>query len=413
MSLVKLECPICEFVFETDLSVTDRARCTCCGHLFHPGRSTIQPSKSRAPESRAPVSPTLPETNAPNVKGDSQEMVGRSDQLRSSIMLQRLRARRRSNLILLLLFIGALVAGALVAKRFGNLEEQRQQQITDLQPASTHQSSITPVPNIVVETVLPDPPPQSPQPPAKKEAPKPASTLQLDPPKFLLLTSSVAADQAASAKPYMVLLEIESPSGTTHATGTIVDSRGYVLTSLPAVKGATKIQVSSARSRAQIRNQTAPPMSDTIRSVVAVSNSQQWALLEINRRLVLNAADIRIPTTDRIVSRQPLLRVVAPRSPNDYAVSEMRVDQRRRSSQLGAAPKELLNISHDNEGPNWIVSPHSPYDQLGAALFSTDGKLMAVLVNFDRSSSYYVDTSALGKRLKENNFSKTPLSSLK
>jgi len=414
MSLVNLECPICEFVFEADLQVTHQARCTCCGHLFVPSRSTIQRSQSRkSPPSPASHPPTPSEKNAPAVAADPQNAVGRADQLRSSIVLQRARARRRGNLILLLLFVGTLVAGALVAKRFGNMEEQKQQQVANLNPASTEIPPITPAPNTVVKTGLPSSTPNAPQPTAEKEAPKTAVTPPLDPPKFTFLSSSVAADQAASFKPYMMLLEIESPTGTTYATGTIVDSRGYLLTSLNGVTGATKITVSSARSRSQIKNQVKPPLSDTIRNVIAVSDAQQWALLEINRRFVLNATDLRLLELDRILSSQPLLRINALRSPNDYAVSEMRVDQRRKSSDLATEPKELLNIAEGDDDFNWIISPRSPYDQLGAALVSPLGELMAVLVNFDQNSSYYINTCALGKLSKGNNFSKKPLSSLK
>ena len=418
MSLVKLECPICEFVLEADLQITTQARCTCCGHLFVPGKSTIRPitpqaSQSRATETHATLPPALPEKNGPQVKEDSHKMVSRSDEIRSSIILQRGRARRRSNLIFLLLFVGTLLAGALVAKRFGELEEPAEQKVAELNQPFTDITEVTPVPNIVVETDLSNSPPQA---PTKKDTKEPSTAPPLAPPKFAYLSSSVAKDQAAHLKPYIMLLEIESPSGTTYATGTIVDSRGYLLTSLPAVAGATKIKVSSARSRWQIKQQTAPPMSDTVRNVVAVSNSEQWALLEVNRRFVLNAADIQIPHTDRIVLSQPLLRVVAPRSSADYAVSEMRVGSRLMSSALAGEQKELLNISQsaeDSKNANWIIGPHSEYDQLGAALVSTNGELVGMLVSFDNEHAYYISTSDMGNLLEGNNFVKTPLSDLK
>ena len=430
MSLVKLECPICEFVFEADRHVAAQTRCTCCGHLFAPKKSSKHTSQSSVPKSQASLSPTLSQEDSLRVKVNSQGMVSRSDQIRSSIMLKRVRARRRSNLILLLLLVGTLVAGALVAKRFRELDAQTEQQVADmkLNTAFADQSSITPVPNIEVETDPSDLPPQA---PTEKDMTKPAaaptSTPLLDPPEFLYLSSSVAVGQAAHVKPYMMLLEIDSPQGTTYATGTIIDSRGYLLTSLSAVTGATKIQVSSARSRSQFKNQTSPPLSDTVMSVVAVSKSQQWAILEINRRFVLNAADIPIPETDRIVSRQPLLRIVAPRTPNDYPVSEMRVDARRKPSALTEKQKELLHISDNSnnsdiskstEEVNWILSPHSDYDRLGAALISPDGELMAMLVAFDQEFSYYISLGGIRKvltenDLTENDLTKKPLSSLK
>jgi rubredoxin len=123
MPLVTLECPICEFVFEAAPHVTDRVRCTCCGHLFANRKSTIQTSKSPAAESQQPLPAEIPETNTPSAKDGPQEMVGRSDQLRSSIMLKRRRARRRSNLILLLLFLGTLIAGVVTAKRFWKYQD--------------------------------------------------------------------------------------------------------------------------------------------------------------------------------------------------------------------------------------------------------------------------------------------------
>ena len=425
MSLVKVECPICEFVFEANLDVTAQARCTCCSNLFAPGKSTIQLKQNREPQSQEPQSQETQsrkrspspsrrwESNGPHGKHHPQKAVSRSDQIRSSILLERIRAQRRSNLILLLLFGGTLLAGALVAKRFRALKEQTTHQVADLAPAFSDVLATTQAPNFVVnKSPLAAP---SPMPAAKRDTKASASAPPLDPPKFEYLSPSIANDQAAQLKPYIMLLEIESPAGTTYATGTIVDSRGYLLTSLPAVVGATEIHVSSARSRSQVKNQTTP-MSDTVSNVVAVSDSQQWALLEINRRLVLNAADIGIPQTDRIVSRQPLFRVVAPQSSGDYAISEMRVDTRCRTSDLTTKQKELLNLSEAVEGTedvNWIISPHSAYDRLGAALVSTNGELMAVLVAFDQQSSYYVNTSGIGQLLGESSFKKKPLSSLR
>lgn len=437
MSLVNLECPICEFVFEANpheanpheanlhqanlhqgnlhqanLQGAGQVRCTCCGHVFAPGKSTINPLQS-------PVTPpaTPDQQNESSTTADSQPIVGRADQLRSSIILQRASARRRDNLILLLLFIGTLAAGALVAKRFYAMEQYRQQHVADSNFSAAAletplHSTVTPAVPEANEAVTPDPPIDATQLASEEKPSNTAATVKLDPPEFLFLSATVAADQAASFKPYVMLLEIESPNGRTYATGTVVDSRGYLLTSLPAVAGATNITVSPAQSRSQMKNEATPPLSDTIGSVVAVSHRQQWALLEINRRLVINAADVPIPEVDRIVARLPLLRVVAPRSLNDYAASEMQVDRRQKSSALTAKQRKLLNVSGDEE-ENWIVGRRSPFDQLGAALVSTDGELVAVLVNFDQTSSYFIHASAIGKLLKENNLSKQPLSSLK
>jgi len=131
---------------------------------------------------------------------------------------------------------------------------------------------------------------------------------------------------------------------------------------------------------------------------------------------VLNATDISIPQTDRIVSLQPLIRLIAPQSASDYAVSEMRVDSRKTPDDLTAQQKELLGTAagdqNDDQQTNWILSPVSPYDRPGAALVSPDQKLMAVLVNSDSQFSYYIGAHEIAERLRTNSFRKMPLSSL-
>ena len=406
MPLFKQECPICEFTFAADVKESGRIRCTCCDHLFSPSRTERVVEKLPAKIPPLPRKKKLPKKLT---KDDQSVTIGKSDNLRSSILVKRMQAKRRSNFILLLLFLGAIASIAYLVYRFNDLERQGQQQLADSDPKPTEAS----------DSSGPTSPEASLSDPVVAETAKPApattaSTESTLPPKFQFLSAANATDQAALTRPYLVLLEIESPTGTTYATGTIVDSRGYIVTSLPAVAGATSIKVSPAQKTSQIKRNATSTLSDNVRSVLAISRSQQWVLLEINRRLVLNANDISIPPTDRIVSRQPLFRVIAPQSPLDHVVSEMRVDSRKKSNELTAPQKKLLDISsqENDDKVNWILSPSSPYDRLGEVLISPDGKLMAVLINSDDQFSYFVSAHEIARRLRENKFDKTPISEL-
>ncbi|MDB4766902.1 hypothetical protein OAG71_04360 [bacterium] len=425
MPLFKQECPICEFAFEAKVEGPAPIRCVCCDHSFSPNRG-------EQVEDELPVQIRPRKRNNTSPKIDQPVDIAKSVNLRSSILVKRTQANRRSNYILLLLVLGAIASIAYLIHRFNDLDRQRQQQIADSNSKATEASGLS-------DPAVPKAAPSNPVPPpsrpsgekvndkadpvaAATEKPAPATTASAESalakttpaPKFQFLSAAVAADQAALTRPYLVLLEIESPAGITYATGTIVDSRGYVMTSLRAVVGATTIKVSSARKRSQIKSNAVPPFSDNVRNVLSVSRSQQWVLLEINRRLVINTNDISIPSTDRIVSRQPLLRVIAPQSPLDHVVSEMRVDSRKEPNELTTEQKKLLNLSgiENEREANWILSPSSPYDRLGAVLLSTDGKLLAMLVNSDDQFSYFVSASEIAKRLQENDFEKKPLSEL-
>ena len=419
MPLFKQECPICEFVFEideADIEESVAVRCACCDHLFLPSRT--EQVSGKLPTRGLPQ----PRKKAP-LDADQSVAIGKSDNLRSSIIVKRLRAKRRSNFVLLMLFLGAITSVAYLVYRFNDLEQQRQEQLSDLNFRPTE--AIDSSDRAAMATLPAGPVAQQPRP--WEEAAKPLTggndnlippssvpTIPTQPPKYKFLSAATAADQAALIRPYLVLLEIESPAGTTYATGTIVDSRGYVATSLPAVAGATSIKVSPAQNTSQIKRNATPPLSDNVRSVLVVSRSQQWVLLEINRRLVLNANDISVPPTDRIVSLQPLLRVIAPQSTLDYVVSEMRVDSRKNTNELTIPQEELLDLADikKDHNVNWILSPASPYDRLGAVLISPDGRLMAMLINSDDQFSYFVSAHEIARRLRENNFDKKPLSEL-
>ena len=418
MPLFKQECPICEFVFEideADIEESQSIRCACCDHMFSANRIAQMADSDLSSTQILTHSGRKPKADA-----DPSVAIGKSDNLRSSILVKRMQAKRRSNVILMLLVLSAIASIGYLFYRFNDLERERQQRIADSDFQTTEATDSSD--QVVLEGDSETQIPSTPRPASDSvvaEPPKPAPVISVPvetvpPPEYRFLSAANAADQAALTRPYLVLLEVESPAGITFATGTIVDSRGYIATSLRAVAGATSIKVSPALKTSQIKRNVAPPLSDNVRSILTISRSQQFVLLEINRRLVLNANDIKIPTADRVVSRLPLLRVIAPQSPLDYVVSEMRVESRRRSKDLTAKEKQLLNtsISKQNDDVNWIRGLSSPYDRLGAVLISPDGKLMAMLVNSDDQFSYFVSASEIARRLQEKKFEKQSLSVL-
>lgn len=427
MALINLECPICEFIFEAEIDDEQQARCFCCAHLFSPS-----PSAWNAQDQAHQHPTSLPKRF--DIAEQKSTAIGKSDEVHSSILLKRIKARRRGNLILAILFLAAVASVTLVCYRYLNLEQQRERSFSDAIFLETNADDgvlkltnppKTKAKNVAVGPIFSSSGKQSTADVAAQATDPPdgdpldVDPPDVDPPEFRFLSPAIGRDQAAAMKPYQVLLEIESPTGITYATGTIVDSRGYVVTSLPAVAGATRINASSAQSVAQIKNGVRAPLSDKVRGVISVSRAGQWVLLRINRRLVLNAADVSIPEADRLVTRQPLFRIVAPRSSLDFPVSEMRVDDRKKSGELNAEQRKLLGVAQpesqaikSGKEVNWILSPYSPYDRLGAALVSPEGDLMAVLVNHDDQLSYFITASAIAARLKEGNFTPMPLNSL-
>lgn len=112
-------------------------------------------------------------------------------------------------------------------------------------------------------------------------------------------------------QPHLLSLLIQGPGGTRQATGTIVDSRGWVVTSYQAVKDAWRIEVTSA-AKSLVDSYGNQPLNDLARGFIATDPENDLALLAVNRRFVVSFADVEISKNSQIVAGEHLLQCGPP-----------------------------------------------------------------------------------------------------
>jgi S1-C subfamily serine protease len=156
---------------------------------------------------------------------------------------------------------------------------------------------------------------------------------------------------------YMVRLEIATPAGTREATGMIVDSRGWVVTSLSALADAMTVKVTVAAKRLQDDPQWLD-LSDLSRGLLASDRQYDLAIISINRAQVINLTDPNLESLDNMVSAQRFLLARTP--PPDQAswITEARIEARPTVTDADEAVQNLIrkNGLAVDESFRWIVA---------------------------------------------------------
>ena len=222
-------------------------------------------------------------------------------------------------------------------------------------------------------------------------------------PRFSMIKSSVADDVWDDIQPSLVDLVIETPFGNKRATGLIVDSRGWMLTSHSACLGASKIRLTASVS-SLLRLQSGSPLSDFARGVIGVDPANDLALLSINRRFTsLN----KISTADRdfIVKGRRLIQCTPPTEELPYPVAEVQIHDRglvgklRKRNQTAISEMESQLLK---ESPiDWIVHSINEATCPGAVLADETGVVQAMNVFQTTERGYAVPVAQLGSLLAE------------
>ncbi len=181
---------------------------------------------------------------------------------------------------------------------------------------------------------------------------------------------------------YMVRLEVRTPVTTRTISGTIVDSRGWVLTSLSGLEDAGEVTVTLAAKSLTDK----PPfreLNDLARGIIATDESLDLALIAINRTQVINLADIQFSDKDRVVSAKRLLATRVPPARHQRWLAETEIIKRGETESLGPLYQSKLKTTQIDPALNLIVyEPRLPtnvaVETKGAALIDKDGIVQAI-----------------------------------
>ena len=184
--------------------------------------------------------------------------------------------------------------------------------------------------------------------------------------------------------PYLVELEVQTPSETRRVAGVIVDSRGWVATSWHAVHDARTIRVTVA---GKTFNSDSDPdsLSDECRGLLASDAAHDLALLEINRRLVSAYKNVELDVDDQVFIGSHLIGAAPPKPGSrvwffDCPVRKVDSFERLPDEVQAVVSERQLDASHEMA---WLAHAGDlRWVQPGSPLFSDQGVLMGLATGY-------------------------------
>ena len=187
-----------------------------------------------------------------------------------------------------------------------------------------------------------------------------------------------------SVNGYLVKLEIKTPIRNRIVSGLIVDSRGWVVTSLSALRDAGEVEVTLA-GKALDDNPPFRELVDLSRGIIAEDPVHDLALIAINRAQVINLADIPIKTTDNIVQATRLMIARTPPPRHQRWLAECRIDQVGSFSELPEGIQQSMEAANmkADEKTEWLIYPprlsSNLSDELsGSPLMDNQGNVVGI-----------------------------------
>jgi len=222
-----------------------------------------------------------------------------------------------------------------------------------------------------------------------------------------------------SVHPHLVSLTVYDGFGSHEAVGTIIDSRGWILTSFNTLKGASKIEVrSSVGSVKQLVD--ADLLTDDVRGYVAVDAERDLAILSVNRRFVIAFSFLELARRNNVVEQQYLAQCSPPGEHDLFGLTETQIMTRGTSETF--SKKSKLQIARRKIPGNeliWLTAKGSskplPAAVLpGTPLFNTQNQMTAINSFYlpDEKVGYFVPVDNVNSLIDESDGTVKPLSEL-
>ena len=402
---MRIECPICEYQIDLD-STSDLSTPMTCGSCnksfsFSPDL-VIQPGQKIPADTLQ--NPTLP---TPKISSDSQipsSVHSDPDRPRSKKPIYRRKYRKLKQMLVVgllgicaLVLIGLIIySGSIRDAITGPSEASDLTETTQIEPEplvekrevpefDDSQNQTDPMPPLALrangsETDLLDQTAKSENPPETEPA------IEYTEPKPRIFSKKNIDDTWLKIQPHLVELTAETAFGSVPATGILIDSRGWVLTSYRAIQGAQEISVSPSRKSIQ---DPQGELTDLVRGVIASDPEHDLAILKVNRRFVISLRELTIVDKDRIVVSQHLIQCVPPSNQYQWPAAECRIENRKTTSKLDESQQQHLDrIGYRDADLRWMLHRGQSPRNEGGALVNEDGDLVGMTVkSFPRTSS--------------------------
>ncbi|MCH2182039.1 MAG: serine protease [Mariniblastus sp.] len=394
---MRIECPICEFQSDLD-SAADLSRpltCDTCHKTFSfSPELVVQPAKKIPPA--AIVKPTVattpkvgdpPAPSVTDLKWEGQP-AAKTTYRRGQKRLKQAVVLGLLGLVALVL-IGLITFSGTIRETLAGFSEQRDPahqgqdrnapaaETGQLQPpgdATNQVPSPLGSPREVEETGLVKRAADAKDSIARKKEP----AIVFSEPKPRIFSAKSIGDTWLKVQPHLVELSAETVFGPIHATGILIDSRGWVLTSYRAIQGAREITVSQSRKSIE---DPQGELTDLVRGVIASDPEYDLAILKVNRRFVTEFRDLPIVERDLVVARQHLVQCASPSDAYPWPAVECPVQSRKTYGEFEESEQQqLTEIGYGENGASWIVHRVPSPRNRGAALVNEQGELVGMTV---------------------------------
>ena len=212
--------------------------------------------------------------------------------------------------------------------------------------------------------------------------------------------------------PHLLNLTVHDAYGSHQAVGTIIDSRGWILTSYSAIKGASKIEASqSVKKIDELPNPDL--LKDTVRGVIKTDPAQDIAILSVNRRFITSFADIKITDENRVIEGEYMIQTAPPSADNPYGRGESKMKFCSPADKLsGASQQETSKRTQIAPATYWLGCADNQNTLPGSPLTRIDGSIQAINVFVHDDIAYYVPIHELKTMMAKATDEVQPMSTL-
>ena len=416
-----IECPVCE----QRLLVSDgppglQILCTSCSRSFTRSEATLVDPEKAASDQKLKVSPAMPSqvtpansktaqpirpvNSAPPV--EAQATVDSSARRRQKSPRQKLIEQRQKRRLTRALIFSTFLAIA-IGVMIGVLIQQLKKQSTRKGILIPDNSVTAPEPTINPATEKEE----------QQQVPVEPEPIVVPSLRLEYLKKAQVDNCWETVRPHLVSLKVHDARGTHEAVGTIIDSRGWILTSFSAVAGATKIAVSASPKSIDELGET-ELLTDLVRGVVSPTEPPQkndLVILSINRRFIVDFAFPAIASKNDLVAGSYLVQCGPPSRENPLGRTESEIMIRDNYENLSDAAQATIKHKKklDSTDLIWLVAEGQTVPLPGTPLVSSDGTLAAVNIFSLDGRSYFVPVDQLKSQITAFDGSVRPLNALR
>ena len=203
-------------------------------------------------------------------------------------------------------------------------------------------------------------------------------------------------------RPRLISLEVRTDLGIVPSVGTIVDSRGWALTSNQLVsKWPDVIATASARDidayylhiDAKKANAESSLLTDLSKGVASVQPKRDQTLIELNSRFVVALDKLEFVTRLDIVTGQYLVQAAPPSPTNPYGCEEVEVHGRQEFEELETEARDKAKaLGIDDPLATWIVTSKKAMPTIGTPVLTRTGKLAGTYAFSTEQFAYFLMT---------------------